>query len=36
MAKTYTPDGLARHVFILVMIGIAGEIAVMVYFGWLA
>ena len=36
MAKTYTSEALAQRVFILVMLGIASEIAVMVYFGWLA
>ena len=36
MAKTYTAEALAQRVFVLIMLGIAGEIAVMVYFGWLA
>jgi hypothetical protein len=34
MAKTYTPDVLARRVFILVGLGVATEILVMVWLGF--
>jgi hypothetical protein len=36
VAKTYTPEALAQRVFILVMLGISGEIAAMVYLGFFA
>ncbi len=35
MAKTYTPEALARRVFTLIMLGLAVEIAAMVYLGFL-
>jgi hypothetical protein len=34
MAKTYTPEALAQRIFTLIMLGLATEIAAMVYFGF--
>lgn len=34
MAKAYSADALATRVFVLVMLGIAAEIAAMVYLGF--
>lgn len=34
MARTYTPDALAQHVFMLMMAGLAAVISAMVFFGF--